>query len=100
MEIIITRNDKSLVVTISGRLDTMTSPELEQELRPYFSMCDMHLVVDCSAMEYISSAGLRVVLMAHKSIAANGGSFVIRNVGKEVRSVFDITGLSRILTIE
>ena len=51
-------------------------------------------------MEYISSAGLRVVLMAHKSLTANGGRFVIRNLSKEVRSVFDMIGFSIILTIE
>jgi anti-sigma B factor antagonist len=51
-------------------------------------------------MEYISSAGLRVVLTAHKNITAKGGRFIIRNINKEVHSVFDMTGFSRILTIE
>jgi anti-anti-sigma factor len=51
-------------------------------------------------MEYISSAGLRVVLMAHKCLTAKGGRFIIRNLGKEVRSVFDMTGFSKIMTIE
>ena len=51
-------------------------------------------------MEYISSAGLRVVLMAHKYLTANARRFISRNLSKEVRSVFDMTGFSRILTIE
>lgn len=51
-------------------------------------------------MEYISSAGLRVVLIAHKSITAKGGRFIVRNLSKEVRSVFDMTGFSRILIIK
>lgn len=100
MDIEIIQNRESVIVAIAGRLDTLTSSELEQKLRTYFSIQGLHLVVDCCAMEYVSSAGLRVILMAHKSVTANGGSFVIRNISKDVHSVFDITGLSRILTIE
>lgn len=100
MKLEITQNSNSVTVVIAGRLDTVTASEFENAIRPYFSGQGVELVADCSAMEYISSAGLRVVLMAHKSITAHGGRFVIRNLVSEVRSVFDITGLSRILTIE
>ena len=100
MEIKITQNNNSVVVAVAGRLDTLTSSELEQALSPYFTANKLHLIMECGDMEYISSAGLRIILMAHKSITANGGCFILRNINKEVRSVFDITGLSRILTIE
>ena len=100
MKIEITQNIASVVATITGRLDTVTSSEFEKSLAAYFSTPGLELVLDCSAMEYISSAGLRVVLMAHKSLTANGGRFVIRNLSKEVRSVFDMIGFSNILTIE
>ena len=96
----ITQTDNQVKVTLEGRLDTMTSSEFEKSLTPYLSMPGIELSIDCSAMGYISSAGLRVILMAHKSVTAKGGHFIIRNLSNEVRSVFDMTGFSRILTIE
>ena len=100
MNVEITQTDNQVTVTLEGRLDTVTSSEFEKKLTPYLSMQAVELIMDCGAMEYISSAGLRVVLMAHKSITAKGGRFIVRNLSKEVRSVFDMTGFSRILTIE
>ena len=100
MKVEITQNDVHVAVTLEGRLDTVTSSEFEKNLNPYFQMQGIELILDCASMEYISSAGLRVVLMAHKSITAKSGRFIIRNLSNEVRSVFDMTGFSRILTIE
>ena len=96
----ITQTDNQVKVTVEGRLDTVTYSELENILAPYNSIQGADLILDCAAMEYISSAGLRVVLTTHKNITAKGGRFIIRNLTKEVRSVFDMTGFSRILTIE
>ena len=96
----ITQTDNQVMVTLEGRLDTVTSSEFEKNLTPYFSMQGIELTLDCASMEYISSAGLRVVLMTHKNITAKGGRFIIRNLNNEVRSVFDMTGFSRIMTIE
>ena len=96
----ITQTDNIVTVNIAGRLDTVTSAEFERTLVPHFSAQGLELVLDCREMEYISSAGLRVVLTAHKNITAKGGRFIIRNINKEVHSVFDMTGFSRILTIE
>ena len=100
MKVEITQTENKVMASIAGRLDTVTSSEFEKNLAPYFAMNDIELHLDCAEMEYISSAGLRVVLMAHKSITAKGGRFIIRNLSNEVRSVFDMTGFSRILTIE
>ena len=100
MKVEITQTDNQVMVTLEGRLDTVTSSEFEKTLTPYFTTQGIEFILDCAAMEYISSAGLRVVLMTHKSITAKEGSFIIRNLGNEVRSVFDMTGFSRILTIE
>ena len=100
MKVEITQTDNQIMVTLEGRLDTVTSSEFEKSLTPYFSSEAIELVLDCNAMEYISSAGLRVVLMTHKNITAKGGKFIIRNLNKEVRAIFDMTGFSRILTIE
>ena len=96
----ITQTDNTVTVNIAGRLDTVTSAEFERTLVPHFSAQGLELVLDCREMEYISSAGLRVVLTAHKNITAKGGRFIIRNINKEVHSVFDMTGFSHILTIE
>ena len=100
MNVEITETDNQVMVKILGRVDTVTASELEKQLMPYYSMQGIRLTLDCNAMDYISSAGLRVVLMTHKSITAKGGTLTIRNLTKEVRSVFDMTGFSRILTIE
>ena len=100
MKIEITQNNDIVVAAIAGRLDTVTSSEFEKNLTPYFSIQGIELILDCNAMQYISSAGLRVLLMAHKNITARGGRFIIRNLNKDVSSVFDMTGFSRILTIE
>ncbi|MBQ5840254.1 MAG: STAS domain-containing protein [Bacteroidaceae bacterium] len=100
MKVTITQNANVVEATIEGRLDTVTSSEFEKQLAPFYLTPGIELILDCNAMEYISSAGLRVVLIAHKSITANGGRFVVSNLSKEVRSVFDMTGFSRILIIK
>ena len=100
MKVEITQTDNQISVTLEGRLDTVTSSEFEKTLAPHLALKGIELILDCNAMEYISSAGLRIVLVIYKTITANGGTFIIRNLSKEVRSVFDMTGFSRILTIE
>ena len=100
MKVEITQKDNQVMVAFEGRLDTMTSSEFEKNLTPYFSIQGIELILDCNDMQYISSAGLRVLLMAHKNITARGGRFIIRNLNKDVSSIFDMTGFSRILTIE
>ena len=88
------------VVVIEGRLDTVTAPELEKSIAPLLAERSVSVVFECKGLEYISSSGLRVVLSSYKAVLANGGRFVLRNLTKEVRSVFDLTGFSRIMTIE
>lgn len=85
-----------LTVMLEGRLDTMTAPDLDKELNEqYGSITD--LVLDLGKLEYISSAGLRVVLSAHKAMK---GKLVVKNVNEDIMEVFDMTGFSDILTIE
>ena len=91
-------NGTTLTLAPEGRLDTMTSPELEKELNASLEGADA-LMLDFSRLDYISSAGLRVLLSAHKAMAGKGG-MVIRNVNEIVREVLDVTGYSDILTIE
>ena len=95
----ITKTDNTVVITAPARLDTITSAEFEEALTPY-TVQGVELIIDCREMKYISSAGLRIILTAHKRVTANSGRFIIRNTSKEVRSVLEMTGFSRILTIE
>ena len=91
-------NGKALEVALEGRLDTMTAPQLEAELKKNIADADS-LVLDFSKLDYISSAGLRVLLSAHKAMAAKGG-MKVTHVNEIVREVFDVTGFADILTIE
>ena len=91
-------NGNALEIALEGRLDTMTAPELEAELNKTLGGVDS-LVFDFAKLNYISSAGLRVLLSAHKALSAKGG-MKLRNVNEVVQDVFDVTGFSDILDIE
>ena len=92
------QNGTALKIALEGRLDTMTAPELEAELNSSLSSAES-LTLDFSKLEYISSAGLRVLLSAHKAMSAKGG-MTITNVNEVVQEVFEVTGFADILTIE
>lgn len=99
MEINLTQENGATILQIIGRLDTTTSPALDQAVKPHIEM-GATIIFDCAKLEYISSSGLRVVLSTHKQLASVGGCFAVRNLNREVRSVFDLTGFSRLLTLE
>ena len=100
MEVKILEQNGEMVVVIEGRVDTVTAPELEMKVSPIWAISGVTLVFDCDKLEYLSSSGLRIILSAHKQVTARGGKFILRNLNREVRSVIDLTGFSRILTIE
>ena len=91
-------NGTTLEIAPEGRLDTMTAPELEAELGKSLDGADS-LVMNLEKLEYISSAGLRVLLAAHKQMAGKGGMKVI-HVNEIVQEVFEVTGFCDILNIE
>ncbi len=91
-------NGKALEIALEGRLDTMTAPELEAELQKSLGSAES-LTLDFSKLSYISSAGLRVLLSAHKTMSPKGG-MKVTHVNEIVREVFDVTGFSDVLTIE
>lgn len=92
-----TQNGKELTVKVEGRLDTATAPELQEKLIPQLKEID-HLILDFSDLQYISSAGLRVVLMAHRSIAM-GGTTEATHCNSVVKEVFEITGLTDVIRV-
>lgn len=98
MTITKTQKENALTLALEGRLDTMTAPELENELKNSLDGVEA-LTLDFSALEYVSSAGLRVILGAQK-IMNKQGEMKITNVNEEIMEIFDITGFTDILTIE
>lgn len=93
-----TENETEMTLALTGRLDTTTAPQLEAELKKSIGGKDS-LAFDFNALEYISSAGLRVLLAAQK-VMNRQGKMIIRNVNETIMEVFEITGFSDILTIE
>lgn len=93
-----TLEDKILNVKVDGRLDTATAPELEKELEEVLGEAE-ELVFDFEGLEYMSSAGLRILLATQKKMSAKGG-MKVTNVNDVISEIFEITGFSDILTIE
>ena len=91
-------NGESATLIVSGRLDTQTAPELENELDAVLSGLK-ELTFDMTNLEYVSSAGLRVILKAQKAMNLQG-SMKLTGVNDSIMEVFDITGFLDILTIE
>ena len=98
MTITKTLNGTELTVALEGRLDTVTAPELETELKASLEGVTV-LVIDFAELEYISSAGLRVLLSAQK-VMNKQGEMKVTNVNETVMEIFEVTGFSDILTIE
>ncbi len=92
-------NGTVLTVIVSGRLDTSTAPQLETELKESINGIT-ELVFDISGLDYISSAGLRVLLSALKAMNAQKGTMRVTGANEMVREIFDVTGFSDILTLE
>lgn len=98
MEIKKTVEGKTLTLEIDGRLDTLTSPTLQNEINSSIEGIE-HLVLDFEKLVYISSAGLRVVLSAQKEMNVRG-SMVVKNCSQEVMEIFEMTGFSEILNLK
>ena len=92
------RNGEELIIALEGRLDTTTAPELDDAVKASLDGITK-LSFDFAQLEYISSAGLRVLLSAQK-IMNKQGSMVVKNISEEVKEIFEVTGFSDILTIE
>ena len=98
MEIIKNVNGAELALALIGRLDTTTAPQLEEEIKNGLDGITS-LLLDFEKLDYISSAGLRVLLAAQK-VMNKQGTMVIKNANADIKEVFEITGFSDILTIE
>jgi anti-sigma B factor antagonist len=100
MTITKTVNGNTLTLSIAGRLDTITSVELSNELDKIFAEGAFDIVFDLKGLDYVSSAGLRVFLVAQKQATSKGTKLELTGVSDTVKEVLDITGFSSILTIK
>ena len=98
MEIVKNRQGNKLEVALEGRLDTVSAPEFEAVVRGELGGVEL-FVLDLANLKYTSSAGLRTILLAQKAMNKQG-KLILKNVVEEVMDVFDMTGLSDLLTIE
>ena len=98
MEVRVLRVDRVCTLTIEGRIDTYTAPHLEKVVGENLEDCDK-MIFDFTDVEYISSAGIRVLLYAQREMIKKDG-VVVKNVRPKVASLFTITGMPNVLTIE
>ena len=88
-----------LIATLSGRIDAVASKTLEERSAAWIAAGHHHLILDCTPLIYISSAGLRVFLLMAKQITAVGGSLKLCGITGAVHEVFEISGFSQLFTI-
>ena len=93
------KKENELTIALEGKLDTITSPDLEEFLNKELDGVE-HLIFDMDKLDYISSAGLRLLLSACKKIRGEGGTMKLINVGEGVDDVLMMTGFRRAFTIE
>jgi anti-anti-sigma factor len=98
MEIIKIETNEGTELTLKGRLDTVTASKLQTNLSEALQSSE-NVVLDFNGIEYVSSAGLRVLLQGQKAAQGAGKSMKLKNVSSEVMEVFDVTGFTGILTI-
>jgi len=94
-----TQDNGNIMFALDGRLDTTTSPKLQEVLIPAFDETNK-VVLDFNELAYISSAGLRVLLMGQKTATSKDAELIIKNVSDDIMEVFDMTGFSDMLHIE
>ena len=99
MTITVNKNDGELTIALEGRLDTLTAPDLEEKLDEVLDGIEK-LTFDFEKLEYISSAGLRVLAGAMDIMEEQGGKMVVKNVCSDILDVFEVTGFIEDLTIE
>lgn len=100
MKITTNISNQNLIISLSGRLDTITSPQLEEEInRNSFDEIET-VTLNMRELEYISSAGLRVVLKLHKKMTAQGGQLKLINVNDMIMEIFTMTGMDSFLEID
>ena len=99
MEATFDKNANSLTVAVTGSIDTVTAPQLDSLLQENWEGVT-ELIMDFAAVDYISSAGLRVILMANQQMEECDGSMTVRNINEDIREIFEMTGVDSLLDLE
>ncbi len=100
MKVTILQKEQESVVRIAGELDTIATTEQADDLQQVLNIADKTLVMDCSELEYISSAGLRFFMQLKRESEAKGGSIRITNMNEDVADIFRMSGFKNIFQIE
>lgn len=100
MKLDINNTPDTIYATLSGRLDTAASSDFSRDMMPMMDDAGKHIVLDCSQLEFISSSGLRLLLMLRKQTIAQGGDITIKGVNDAVKQVFTITGFYALFNFE
>ena len=96
----IVESGNQVVVKFSGRLDTPAAVQTAEDVKPLLEVANKEIVLDCSALEYISSSGLRIFLSIRKAAAANGSKVIVRSINDDIRQVFMMTGFVSLFEIQ
>jgi anti-anti-sigma factor len=99
MEISKTRERNAVVMTVKGRMDAVSSPEFEKEMEELIGQGEKTFIVDLSNLDYISSAGLRSILITAKKLKTREGKLLLSSLKEVVKEVFEISGFSSIIPI-
>lgn len=99
MNVTINQDGNKYQVILEGRIDTTNAAQFQEALTPLMSVENADITLDCTAMEYTSSQGLRTFLMLQKGVTAHNSKMVMTNMQPQVKEIFDITGFSNIISI-
>ena len=100
MEVNILRENNTITVFYSGRMDTPGAQEITPQMNALAEEADKTIILDCTDLSYISSSGLRIFLTLRKAAADKGGKIIIRNICDSIRSVFMMTGFLNLFEIQ
>lgn len=100
MEVVIEKQNEVVTVFLKGRLDTLASQEVSQQLEGLSENASGTIILDCTEMSYISSSGLRIFLTLRKAASEKGGKVIVRGISNDIRSVFMMTGFLNLFEIQ
>lgn len=100
MEVVIEKQNEVVTVFLKGRLDTLASQEVAQQLEGLAENASGTIILDCTEMSYISSSGLRIFLTLRKAASEKGGKVIVRGISNDIRSVFMMTGFLNLFEIQ
>ena len=99
MELSVKNEEKGTLVTVTGRMDAVSSPEFEKELARLIDEGNINFVIDLAGLDYISSSGLRSILVTAKKLKGKNGQILLASLQAVVKEVFEISGFSAIIPI-